>query len=219
MIVHVYERVAQSSAVSGVFVATDDERIAEAVRAYGGRAVMTRTTHTSGSDRIAEAAATLDADIVVNVQGDEPFVEPDMIDEAVAPLLADGGIEMATLCRPIEREADYRDRNVVKVVVGLDGMALYFSRAPIPCFRDGTEGGGLVRARRHVGLYVYRRETLLRFASLAPTPLERAEALEQLRALEHGIRIKVVDTSFDSIGVDTFEDLVRARQRLADGSR
>jgi 3-deoxy-manno-octulosonate cytidylyltransferase (CMP-KDO synthetase) len=209
MIVRVVERVSAASTIEAVIVATDDQRIVDAVAASGGEARLTDSGHVSGTDRVAEIAATLPCRIVVNVQGDEPLLSPAMIDEAVAPLLADPTVEMSTLCRPLVDEAEAVNPHVVKVVRDARGFALYFSRSPIPHVRDG------VGARRwaHVGLYVYRRDTLLRLAGLAPTPLERAESLEQLRALEHGIRIAVVETAHASPGVDTPDDLARVRQQ------
>jgi 3-deoxy-manno-octulosonate cytidylyltransferase (CMP-KDO synthetase) len=212
MIEHVYRRAAAARGVARVIVATDDDRIAAAVERFGGDAIMTSSTHPSGTDRLAEAAAALDAAISVTVQGDEPLHEPAMIDEALAPLAADPSIEMSTLRRRIDDPADLDNPHVVKVVVDRAGFALYFSRAAIPSVRNGQRSGD---SWRHVGLYVYRRETLLRLASLPPTPLERAEALEQLRALEHGIRILAVETRFDSIGVDTPADLDRVRRLAA----
>jgi 3-deoxy-manno-octulosonate cytidylyltransferase (CMP-KDO synthetase) len=208
MIEHVYRRASDARSVRSVVVATDDARIASAVRAFGGEVRMTSAAHRSGTDRIAELAESIEGDPIVNVQGDEPLIEPAMIDEAVAPFTADGELQMSTLRRRIEDPADLINPNVTKVVVDRDGFALYFSRAPIPHVRADSPAAA---AWRHVGLYVYRRECLLRLAGLPPTELELSEALEQLRALEHGIRIKVVDTKYDSIGVDTEEDLARAR--------
>lgn len=213
MIEHVYKRAAASPAVSRVLVATDDLRIATAVQRFGGDVRMTRDTHVSGTDRLAEVAATLDCDIIVNVQGDEPLIDPGSIDEAVAPFTADTSVQMTTLYRRISTPAELTDPNVVKVVVDRAGFALYFSRAPIPFVRDPRSGWPPLF--RHVGLYAYRRTALLVLASLEPTPLERAESLEQLRALEHGIRIKAVETKYDSLGVDTPEDLEQVRRLIA----
>jgi len=212
MIEHVYRRTAASTAVSEVIVATDDLRVARVVRNFGGQVRMTRADHASGTDRLAEVATTLDCDVIVNVQGDEPLLDPRAITEAVAPF-SDPSISMTTLYRRIEVPADVTNPNVVKVVVDRGGFALYFSRAPIPHLRDPR--GGYPPLYRHVGLYAYRRSALLVLASLDPTPLERAESLEQLRALEHGIRIKTVETAYDSIGVDTPDDLERVRRLLA----
>ena len=213
MIEHVYRRVLTARGVDQVIVATDDRRIADVVSAFGGQARMTSADHPSGTDRLAEVVADLPCDIVVNVQGDEPLIEPAMIEEALAAVVADPGLQMATLRRRIENPADLQDPNVTKVVVDREGYALYFSRAPIPFTRAGSPRAP---AWRHVGLYVYRRECLLRLSALPPTAVEQAEALEQLRALEHGIRIKAVETVHDSIGVDTLDDLARVRRLLPD---
>jgi 3-deoxy-manno-octulosonate cytidylyltransferase (CMP-KDO synthetase) len=212
MIEHVYRRAAAATTVTRVIVATDDQRIATAVAAFGGEAVMTSPSHQSGTDRLAEVAASLDCDIVVNVQGDEPVLPPETIDAAVEPLLADPALEMSTLRRRIVDPAEHQDPNLTKVVVDQNGYAMYFSRAPIPFTRPGQPAAP---AWAHIGLYVYRRDTLLRVAALPPTANERAEALEQLRALEHGIRIKAVKTAYASIGVDTPDDLARVRALLA----
>ena len=210
MIEHVYRRASEARSVSSVIVATDDVRIARAVNAFGGQVRMTAASHPSGTDRLAEVAATLDCDLVVNVQGDEPLIEPAMIDEAVAPFTTESALEMTTLRRRIDDPAEAANPNVTKVVVDRHDYALYFSRAAIPFVRsDGRAPSP--RAWRHVGLYVYTRDCLLRLAQLPPTPLELAEALEQLRALENGIRIKAMETQYDSIGVDTPEDLERVR--------
>ncbi|MGE3178336.1 MAG: 3-deoxy-manno-octulosonate cytidylyltransferase [Vicinamibacterales bacterium] len=212
MIEHVYRRAAASAAVSHVIVATDDARIAAAVQRFGGEVRLTSPDHLSGTDRLAEVAATLDCDVVVNVQGDEPLLDPRAISEAVAPF-ADPSVLMTTLYRRIESPADLSNPNVVKVVVDRAGYAMYFSRSPIPYIRDPR--GGWPPLYRHVGLYAYRRSTLLVLSQLEPTPLERTESLEQLRALEHGIRIKTVETAYDSFGVDTPGDLEQVRRLLA----
>jgi 3-deoxy-manno-octulosonate cytidylyltransferase (CMP-KDO synthetase) len=211
MIEHVYRRAAASPVIDAVVVATDDERVRAAVEDFGGLAWMTRADHRSGSDRLAEVAAELSCDIVVNVQGDEPLLVPEMIAEAVQPLLADTSVPMGTLCRPIDDLSDLANPNVVKVVRDRRGFALYFSRSPIP-FSRLSAGHDARGARKHIGLYVYRREFLLEFARLAPTPLEEAECLEQLRALEHGFRILAPETAHDSIGVDTPDDLEHVRR-------
>jgi 3-deoxy-manno-octulosonate cytidylyltransferase (CMP-KDO synthetase) len=212
MIEHVYRRAAAAVSVSRVIVATDDQRILEAVERFGGEAVLTSPSHQSGTDRLAEVAATLECDLVVNVQGDEPLLSPDTIDAAVAPFSTNPSLEMSTLRRRITDPSELQNPNVTKVVVDQDGFAMYFSRAPIPFTREGQPR---VRAWAHIGLYVYRRETLLRLARLPQTAMERAEALEQLRALEHGIRIKAIETTHDTIGVDTREDLERVRLLFA----
>jgi 3-deoxy-manno-octulosonate cytidylyltransferase (CMP-KDO synthetase) len=217
MIEHVYRRAASASRVDGVIVATDDGRVAEAVNRFGGAAWLTRADHPTGTDRLAEVAAQLPCRLIVNVQGDEPLIEPAAIDAAIAPMLADSTLGMSTVARPLTDPSDFVNPNVVKVVTGATGRALYFSRAPIPHAREGppVPQPALV----HMGLYVYRREVLLRLASLPPTPLEGAEKLEQLRALEHGIAIFVATTRHVSTGVDTPEDLERVRQHLLATSR
>lgn len=208
----VYEKAKRCATLDRVLVATDDDRIASAVRAFGGEAVMTRPDHPSGTDRLAEVARTLDADIVVNVQGDEPFLAPGTIDAVVQPLLDDPTLPMSTACVLTEDGAEAADPNVVKAVVAENGDALYFSRSVVPYLRD-TDKGPVTR-RLHLGLYAYRRDFLLEFAGWPPTPLERAESLEQLRALEHGARIRVVTVAERALGVDTPADLERARELL-----
>jgi 3-deoxy-manno-octulosonate cytidylyltransferase (CMP-KDO synthetase) len=209
MVEHVYRRASQAPGVDAVVVATDDERIANAVETFGGVARLTRPGHRTGTDRVAETARDLRCEIVVNVQADLPLIEPEMIAEVIAPLVADAGVQMSTLRQAISDTTDQDNPNVVKVVVDRNGDALYFSRAKIPyCREDGV-------CFKHIGLYAFRRDFLLSFAALSPTPLERAESLEQLRALEHGIRIKAVETAYDSIGVDTPEDLEQVRRLFA----
>jgi 3-deoxy-manno-octulosonate cytidylyltransferase (CMP-KDO synthetase) len=210
MIEHVYRRAAEARGVDAVVVATDDRRIVEAVEAFGGVARMTGAAHRTGTDRVAEVAADLSCAIVVNVQGDEPLLDPGMITAVVEPLRADAEVVMTTARRPLTDAADLDNPHVVKVVSDGRGDALYFSRAPIP---HGAAGGA--QAFVHVGLYAFRRDFLLRFAALPQTPLELAESLEQLRALEHGYRIRTVVTEHHSIGVDTPEDLERARRLSA----
>ena len=209
MVVRVCERAAAAKTVSRVLVATDDQRIYDAVRAEGHECVMTSGRHETGTDRLAEVAAGLAADFVVNVQGDEPMIAPSTIDAAVEALAADPGAVVSTTCEPIESARALADPNVVKVVTREDGRALYFSRAPIPFARDGAPD--LTRCRKHTGLYVYRREFLLEYARMPQTPLERLERLEQLRILERGYDVRVVEVSERSIGVDTQADLDRVR--------
>lgn len=211
MVAHVLARAQAARGVRRAVVATDDERIAAAVRAAGGEAVMTPADCASGSDRCARAARMLGpVDVVVNVQGDEPLLEPAAI-EAVAAAFADPAVEMATLARPL-RDGEWENPNVVKVVRDARGDALYFSRASIPHRRGG---GVSALARAHVGIYGFRAAFLQRFAALPPTPLEREEKLEQLRALEHGHRIRVIDTDYAAFGIDTPEDLARVRALLS----
>lgn len=215
MIERVYRCCTRCELLESVCVATDDPRIADAVHAFGGEAVMTAPDHPSGTDRVAEAAAKLDAGIIVNIQGDQPFIDPAMIDEAVRPMLADPTLEIATVMFRITRDEDLADPGVVKVVADLQGNALYFSRSLIPYPREAVEHG----VYEHVGTYVYRRDILSKITALPPTVLERVEALEQLRWLQHGIRIRVVestiqDQEFSGFSVDTREDVVRAEAML-----
>ncbi len=213
MIQWVYERASKSTLVGDVTVATDDERIMEAVKGFGGTAVMTSGEHPSGTDRVAEAAAATKADIIVNIQGDEPLIEPEMIDAAVRPMIEDPGLKLCTLMTRITDESEYRDPNVVKVVVDEAGFALYFSRSPIPFSRVEFKQTPSPPFK-HIGLYVYSAEFLKRFTAMKPAPLEMAEGLEQLRALQGGIRIKVVETPFNPISVDTPEDLEMVRRMV-----
>lgn len=213
MIEHVYHRAAQARGVDGVVVATDDERIAKAVERFGGIVRMTDRLHRTGTDRIAEIAPQLACDIIVNVQSDLPLIEPGQIEQVLRPLASDPTLEMSTLRKAITDASDYTNPNVVKVVVDRAGDALYFSRSPIPFVR----GSGT--SYKHIGLYAYRRAFLQTLAALPQTPLEIAESLEQLRALEHGFRIHAVETHFESIEVDTTEDLERARRLIAVAAR
>jgi 3-deoxy-manno-octulosonate cytidylyltransferase (CMP-KDO synthetase) len=208
MVVRVWRQASRAAALARVVVAPDDERIMSAVNGAGGEAMMTAKTHQSGTDRIAEAASKLAADIYVNVQGDLPFIAPADLDALVAPMSTEEGIAMATLATPISSAEEWYNANVVKVVCDGRGDALYFSRAPIPWPRD--QSGPPAMARRHIGVYAYRRDFLLRFAGLEPGVLEGLEKLEQLRALERGYRIRVVPSVAPSLEIDTAEDLARA---------
>ncbi len=212
MIEHVYRRAARAARIDAIVIATDDERIARAADSFGAVAVMTAATHASGTDRLAEIASSVPCNLIVNVQGDEPLLDPAVIDAVVEPMLSDPSIEMATAARRLQNPDELHNPGLVKVVCDTRGFALYFSRAPIPYGRDVS---AVDAARVHVGLYVYRRPTLLRLAALAPGSLERLEALEQLRALENGIGIHVVETAFASAEVNTPEDLERVRQLVA----
>jgi 3-deoxy-manno-octulosonate cytidylyltransferase (CMP-KDO synthetase) len=213
MIQRVYERAASAQGIDRVLVATDDERIRAVVDGFGGDVVLTRSDHRTGTDRIAEVAAGLDAEMIVNVQGDLPLLDPAMVAAAIAPLADDDELLMATIKTAITTREERDNPNVVKVVTDRNGHALFFSRSPLPYHREAGCDAGL--GDKHIGLYVYRREFLLRFAALPPTPLEQAEQLEQLRALEWGFRIKVTDVHAASIEVDTPRDLERARAELA----
>jgi 3-deoxy-manno-octulosonate cytidylyltransferase (CMP-KDO synthetase) len=214
MIVHVLERARRATLVDEVLVATDDERIAAAVRNAGGKAVMTPASLRSGSDRIAYAVRSLpEADLIVNVQGDEPLLEPVMIDEAVRVLLDDPAVDVGTLVRAVASDAELENPALPKVVLDRRGYCLYFSRSVIPFGRDHafSEWRSMHTYYKHVGLYVYRRAFLLQYAALPQTPLELTEKLEQLRILEHGFRIKAAITTHDSVPVDTPADLERVR--------
>ena len=212
LVEHVYDRVCQSKLVSACIIATDDERVVRALEPFDTEVVMTSIEHQSGTDRVAEVARGRCEPIIVNVQGDEPLVRPEMIDAAVQALLDNPTAPMSTLSCPIKAEDEITDPNAVKVVTDLHGRALYFSRAPIPVTRD-ADGPGPVY-RKHIGLYVYRREFLIDYAQWPPTPLERSERLEQLRALEHGYTIVVVETEYDSVSVDSPADLDRVRKLM-----
>ncbi len=212
---HVYDRTCQARLVDEVVVATDDERVLDALTRFGTNVVMTSPHHPSGTDRIAEVARSSTAEIVVNVQGCEAIIDPRMIDEAIQPLLDDPDAAMATLKHKIDDQAEIEDPNVVKVVTDNNDRALYFSRAPIPAIRDIADS----EARqwcyfKHIGLYVYRRDFLLSYAKMAPTALEKLEKLEQLRALENGFEIIETETQFDSIGVDTTEAFEKVKRLL-----
>jgi 3-deoxy-manno-octulosonate cytidylyltransferase (CMP-KDO synthetase) len=234
MIEHVYRRAASAPGIEAVVVATDDARVALTVERFGGIVRMTRSIHRTGTDRIAEVMADLECDIVVNVQGDLPAIEPEMIAQVLEPLESDPTVHVSTLRRQITDAADYSNPNVVKVVVDRHGHAIYFSRSPIPFVRRGEPakagphdkipgphddlpyvGAGLSRPFfKHIGLYAYRRAFLLDLTLLPPTPLEIAESLEQLRVLEYGHRIATVETHYESIEVDTPEDIERVRRMM-----
>lgn len=214
MIQHVFERARKSQRLSDVLVATDDVRVQKAVEKFGGKVIMTSTRHKSGTDRVAEAVANLDADIVVNIQGDEPMVDPILIDECISPFNSNSDVQVATVIQRLSDESTYSDPAVVKVVRDLSGRALYFSRSLIPFPRARLKDFAVYE---HIGIYAYTKECLLKFSQLAPTTLETIEELEQLRALEHGIPIHVVETQrhFESVSVDTADDLERVRQIMA----
>ncbi len=211
MIQHVYERASACRSIDSVLVATDDERIAAAVEAFGGRAVMTSRECRSGSDRVAEVAARLNFDIVVNLQGDEPLISPATIEAVARALAEEGEAQVATAAVRISSRGELRNPNVVKVVADLHGYAIYFSRLPIPY----QMRRGAAPPFKHLGIYAYRSQFLQLFAKLPPTPLELAESLEQLRILEHGYKIRVVEVEHDSPGVDTEADLRRVRRLLS----
>jgi 3-deoxy-manno-octulosonate cytidylyltransferase (CMP-KDO synthetase) len=218
MIQYVYEGVRKSKLIDEVIVATDDQRIFEAVKTFGGKALMTSPSHFTGTDRVSEVARKLKSEIIVNVQGDEPLIEGGIIDKAIRPLLTDDNLQMSTLMTRIEEVRDWLNPHIVKVVVDQKNFALYFSRSPIPFPRDlqigrlesnpfGTNRPLPKRVFKHIGVYVFRRKFLLHFTGIKPTPLEKLEKLEQLRALENGYRIKVTPVNYQPLSVDTPEDL------------
>jgi 3-deoxy-manno-octulosonate cytidylyltransferase (CMP-KDO synthetase) len=212
MIQHVWENSSKSKLINELYVATDDKRIYDAVNGFWGNAVMTSKKHKSGSDRIGEVVKTKNCDIVVNIQGDEPFINPVNIDKAIMPLIKDKNINVSTLCTRIKRKEEIDNPNIVKAVLDKSGFALYFSRYAIPYNRDNAKN---ITYYKHMGLYVYRKKYLLEFIKIKPSKLEEIEKLEQLRILENGEKIKVVITNIDSFTVDTKEDLGKIR-RLKD---
>jgi 3-deoxy-manno-octulosonate cytidylyltransferase (CMP-KDO synthetase) len=225
MVQHVYERARRSQHLSDVIIATDSDEVLAAVHGFGGRVAMTSPDHASGTDRLAEVAAGLDCDLVVNIQGDEPLIRPDIIDAAIAPFLTEPGLRLGTIATPIVTLEEHLEDSAVKVVVDQRGFALYFSRCPIPFFRldPGVElPGNAPRVHpksglgplKHIGMYVYTRQTLLWMAGLQRTPLEITEGLEQLRAVENGCPIRVVQVDYSPIGVDTPDDLARVREMM-----
>jgi 3-deoxy-manno-octulosonate cytidylyltransferase (CMP-KDO synthetase) len=209
---HVYERASAARYLHKLVIATDDESIQEVARGFGALVRMTRTDHVSGTDRVAEAASPERADLIVNIQGDEPLIDPVAIDTAILGLLEEPEIPMGTLKKRIEDESEAANPNVVKVVTAFSGDAIYFSRHPVPFGRDNA-----TPRYKHIGLYVYRRGFLLQYPDLPRGPLEEAERLEQLRALENGYRIRVVETDYDSIGIDTPEDLAKVTRMFEVG--
>jgi 3-deoxy-manno-octulosonate cytidylyltransferase (CMP-KDO synthetase) len=211
MIVRVYQAVEKCEQIDEVYVATDDERIKKAVEAAGGRVIMTSDQHQSGTDRIAEAADQIEADLIVNVQGDEPLIEAQSITQALKPFRQENNLQMSTLKREINSEAA-KSPDLVKVITDYDDYALYFSRSPIPYYRDANVKDQ--QYYQHIGLYVYRRDFLLKYAGMERTALEKAESLEQLRALENGYQIKVLETKAKLIGVDRKEDVELVEKEL-----
>jgi 3-deoxy-manno-octulosonate cytidylyltransferase (CMP-KDO synthetase) len=208
MLQHVWERASQTRYLTDLVIATDDDRIRRAAEAFGAKVILTRDDHASGTDRVAEAASASTATVIVNIQGDEPMIDPFAIDAAILGMLHDENVTMGTLKKRIERAHEITDAGVVKVVTDAQGNALYFSRSPIPFHREGAaqHGDDGPAYFKHIGLYVYRRDFLLAYPDLPVGPLEQAEKLEQLRALENGFRIRVVETEYESFGVDTPAD-------------
>jgi 3-deoxy-manno-octulosonate cytidylyltransferase (CMP-KDO synthetase) len=220
LIQHIYERASRAESLEEVMVATDDERIRDCVRSFGGKAVMTSPDHPSGTDRIAEVASGIDCDIVVNIQGDEPLLNPEMVNSLVEGLSQDERLNISTAACPIESPRELKDSNIVKVVTDNSGFALYFSRSPIPFSQNTTQTGierNLYRPLKHIGIYAYRKRFLLKFAALPQTPLETQEHLEQLRALENGERIKVVLSDYHPVAVNLPEDIPKVAEIMRAG--
>jgi 3-deoxy-manno-octulosonate cytidylyltransferase (CMP-KDO synthetase) len=213
MIQRVYERARMAKRADRVIVATDDERIMNAVQGFGGEARMTRTEHRTGTERVAEVAAREEGDVFLNVQGDEPLLDPNAIDIAVDALLEEPQASISTVATPIKTPGDIMDPNVVKAVLDFDGNAIYFSRAPIPWVRDSA-GKIIVRHLKHLGLYVFQRAALLEYPTLPQGELERIEQLEQLRWMENGWKIRVAEVEHDAVSVDVPEDVVRVERLL-----
>jgi 3-deoxy-manno-octulosonate cytidylyltransferase (CMP-KDO synthetase) len=215
MLQHTYESAKKSRLLSDVVIAVDDEKVAQVARDFGAKVYITPKSITTGSDRIAYVAKNIpSADIIVNIQGDEPFIKGRMIDQAIEPLLFDPEVNVSTLCKRIETVEELKAASIPKVVFDYNNFAMYFSRSPIPFVREARTNFEKIQKceiYKHIGLYVYRRESLLRFTELAPTDLEKAEKLEQLRMLEYGFKIKVVVTEYENLAVDTPDDLERAR--------
>ena len=210
MIQHVYERSAQATIPQQVVVATDDEKVFQAVQQFGGKVVMTSSEHQTGTDRLAEVASKYaEVDVIINVQGDEPLIDPKVIDELAQEFLNDTALQMASVMSIMDTE-DYQNPNAVKVVTDLNNNALYFSRSLLPYPRVA----GKANVYKHIGIYAYKKDFLLKFAKLEPTPLEQSESLEQLRALENGYKIKMIKTKFKFIGVDSIEDLQTVNELL-----
>ncbi len=216
MIQHTYESALKSKLISKIIIAVDDDKVAQVAKSFGAEAVMTPKNIATGSDRIAYVVKNIkDAKIIVNIQGDEPFINGTMIDQAIEPLVFDQSVNVSTLAKRITDLQEFKSPSIPKVVFDYNNFALYFSRSPIPYVRDAKSNAERIihgEIYKHIGLYVYRKEALLKFTSLSPTDLELTEKLEQLRMLENGFKIKIVVTEFDNLAVDTPEDLERARK-------
>ena len=210
MIQRVYEQVQKARLIDEVYIATDDDRIRSNAESFGARVIMTSQDHACGTDRIAEAIQNIEGEIILNVQGDEPLIAPEALDAVIKPLVEDPDIKMATLITPIDDESEYRDPNIVKAVKDRDDFALYCSRSLIPYSREGD----MTAVFKQIGVYVYRRDFLLAFSRMEPTPYEKVERLEQLRALENGYKIKLVETTYNPISVDVPEDVTKVERIL-----
>lgn len=213
MLQHVYERASQARYLTSTIIATDDERVYEAARGFGARVRLTRSDHISGTDRVAEIASSETAEIIVNIQGDEPLIDPAAIDAVAEAMVEDESVQIATPCSLVRQKSDIMDPNVVKVARDFDGNGLYFSRAPIPWVRDSS-GSVAASHWKHIGLYGYRRDALLEYPMLPPGELERLEQLEQLRWLENGYRIRTVETDYDAVSVDVPADIARVEELI-----
>ncbi|MBU1062274.1 MAG: 3-deoxy-manno-octulosonate cytidylyltransferase [Candidatus Omnitrophica bacterium] len=228
VIQHTWENAKKAKTIEDIIIATDDKRIYNFAKGFGAKVIYTSKAHKSGSDRLTEVVSSIDTKVVVNIQADEPLIHPTMIDDVVDPILRDDSIHMATLCHKIGNEKDFLDPNVVKVVMDRKGFALYFSRAPIPYLlssfakasgdRRAAGERGIVTHYKHIGIYAYTKDFLFTFKSLPQSRLEKSEKLEQLRVIENGYKIKVIETKFDTIGIDTPEDLMKATD-LIKGAR
>ncbi|NQT75566.1 MAG: 3-deoxy-manno-octulosonate cytidylyltransferase [Candidatus Omnitrophica bacterium] len=219
VIQHTWENAKKSKSIEDLIIATDDKRIYNACKGFGAKVSYTSKAHRSGSDRLTELASSIDAKVIVNIQADEPLIHPSMIDDVVSPLLKGKDIQMTTLCHKIAKEHELYDKNIVKVVMDRKGFALYFSRAAIPYKPRSIDNGKPIKNHyKHIGIYAYVRDFLFTFKSLPQSPLEKAEKLEQLRVIENGYKIKVIETRFDTVGIDTPEDLLKATE-LIKGSK
>lgn len=226
MIQHVYEGVSKSKLIDDIIIATDDDRIFNTAKSFGANVIMTSPYHTTGTDRVAEVARSLRSEIIINVQGDEPLIKGSIIDKAVRPLIKDSDIKMGTIVTKIDEVEDWFNPNVVKVVVDKNGFALYFSRSPIPFPRDlkidrlksipcRIKEQFIKNIFKHIGVYIYRKDFLIKFSKMRPTPLEKLEKLEQLRALENGYKVKIVKVDYQPVSVDTPEDLKKVIEILS----
>jgi len=219
VIQHTWENAKKSKSIEDLIIATDDKRIYNVAKGFGAKTIYTSKAHKSGSDRLTEVISSIDTNIVVNIQADEPLLHPSMIDDVVSPLLKNKDIQMTTLCHRIKDEYELFDRNVVKVIRDRKGFAMYFSRSAIPYKPRSTNNGHRVSNHyKHIGLYAYTKDFLFTFKSLPQSPLEKIEKLEQLRVIENGYKIKVIETKYDTVGIDMPEDLVKATEVIK-GSR
>jgi len=216
IIQHTWENARKSKSIEDLIIATDDKRIYNVAKGFGAKVIYTSKAHKSGSDRLTEVMSSIDTKVVVNIQADEPLLHSTMIDDVVGPILKDRSVQMTTLCHKIKKEHELLDPNIVKVVMDRKGFALYFSRSPIPC--NSMHDSRFTTHYKHIGLYAYTKDFLFTFKSLPQSKLEKIEKLEQLRVIENGYRIKVIETKFDTVGIDTPEDLLKASE-LIKGSK